>query len=193
MRRGIVVAGIVLLIIGFVLTFVPVVPQTSETVYSDSYAPDYHAHITEYSLTGNIAVAVSWTANASVVILAAALSCQGSGCPNESITQVSGLINQSGTSGSFTLQQPSGGSFIMGIWSTAGNVSASATFKLTTAITEIGALFVIIGVLLLIVGLVLRRKVKAPAATPGPGATSTVATTTPAPPAPPPPGATALR
>jgi uncharacterized membrane protein len=186
-----VVVGLVLLIIGAVLTFVPVAPQPSETVYSDSYEPYYHAHISEFSLTGTIAVSVSWSANATVEILAAALSCQGSDCPTGNITQVSGLVNQTGTSGSFTLYQPSGGSFIMGIWSTSGNVPASATFNLTTAVTQIGVILVIIGILVLIAGVVLRKKrPKAPAAVPPapsqPSSTGTSATA--APPGPPPQG-----
>lgn len=160
MRIGLVVAGVIVIIVGAVLLFVPVVPQASETVQSNSSAPYYLGSISGFSLTGSIPISVSWTSTSSVEVIAAAVSCSGSGCTN--VSQISGTTAESGTSGSFTLNQPDGGSIIMGIASVTGGGTANATFKITTAITTVGSILVIVGILLLIVGLVLKSKRPAP-------------------------------
>ena len=190
MRLGILVAGIVLVIIGAALTFVPVVPQGSQTVRSNSTAPYYAGSISGFSLTGSIPVSVSWTASSDVEIVAVAASCDGAGCSNA--TQISGATLQSGTSGSFTLDQPDGGSIIMGVVSTPGGSSANATFKITTAVTTVGAILAIVGIILVIVGAVVRKGRKAttvaPAPTAWPAPTDGPTTAPPTPPAQDPPG-----
>lgn len=174
MRIGWVVVGIVLLLIGAVLLFVPVVPQANETVSSSSSTPYYAANVTGFSLTGNIPVAVSWSTsgNASVSIIAGACT---SSC--QSLSQVSSLTFQNGTSGSFTLNQPDGGSIVMGV---ASSGSSNVTFKISTALTTVGTILAIVGILLLIVGIVLRKKSKG-SASPAPATPSTESTTTPPP------------
>lgn len=158
MRTGVVIVGVVLAIIGAALLFVPVVPQTSETVQSNSATPFYEGSVAGFSLTGSIPVSVTWTANTTVEMIAAAASCSGTNCANAS--QISGATIQSGTSGSFTLNQPDGGSIFMGIAPTGGG-PANATFKITTALTTVGSVLVIVGILVLIVGAVLKRRTMA--------------------------------
>jgi uncharacterized membrane protein len=181
MRKGLVVVGVVLLIIGVALLFVPLVPQSDETVSSTSDAPFYAASVGGFSLTGTIPIAVSWTSTAATEVVAGA--CGGT-CQNTS--DVTGIVTESGTSGSFTLNQPNGGSIAMGEVDLSGT-AANVTFHITTALSTVGTILLVIGILVLIIGVVTGRK-------PKPMASSTSTSTMPtmdssAPPAgnPPPP------
>jgi hypothetical protein len=164
-RGGLVVVGIVLAIIGAALLFVPVLPQSNETATSSSVAPFYAGSVSGYSLTGSILVAVTWSTNGNTSVNVIAATCSGS-CDN--VSDVSGYTSQNGTSGSFTLSQPNGGSVIMGIVY-SGETPVTVTFKITTTLSTVGTLLVVLGIILLILGLVLRGKSKAPATpTPAP-------------------------
>jgi len=70
---------------------------------------------------------------------------------------VSSLTYENGTSGSFTLNQPNGGSIAMGVLDFGGS-AANVTFKLTTALTTVGSILVPVGILVLIAGIVLKSK-----------------------------------
>lgn len=177
MRLGLVIVGIVLAILGGVLLFVPIVPQTSQTVQSSSDTPPYFlGSISGYSLTGTIAVSVTWTATSTVDVVAGACT---SPCANASSTAgVTDITSQTGTSGSFTLNQPNGGYILMGIFDSSGQAAANATFKITTALSTVGTVLLPVGIILLIVGVVVRKKgSKAPAAS---APTETMETTPPA-------------
>ncbi len=174
MRIGWLVAGVVLLVIGAVMLFVPLVPQGSQTVQASSSAPFYAGNVSGFSLTGNIPVSVSWTATTGVEVVAAACSAQ---CDSGNIASLSDLTIQNGTSGSFTLNQPNGGSIIMGI-ATSSSGGAQATFKVTTALSTVGTILVVVGIVLVIVGVVLRSK-KARAAAVEPSATEQPASVEP--------------
>ncbi len=153
MRIGLVIVGVVLLIVGVALLLVPLVPQTNETVSSSSATPYYVASLSGFSLTGSIPIAVSWTSSGPAVTVIAG-ACSGT-CSNQS--QVTGITSQAGTSGSFTLNQPDGGSILMGEVYT-GSGTANVTFTITTALSTVGTVLVPIGILVLIVGVVLKRK-----------------------------------
>jgi uncharacterized membrane protein len=173
MRIGWVVVGVVVILIGAALLFVPLEPQANQTADSSSSTPYYVASVSGFSLTGSIPIAVSWTTNGSTPVDVVAAACSGT-C--QSISQVSGITSQNGTSGSFALNQPDGGSVLMGVVY-SGHPGVTVTFKITTALTTIGTILVVVGILLLIVGLVLRKKSgAAPAAAP---ATPTSETTNP--------------
>jgi hypothetical protein len=168
MRAGWIVVGVVLLLVGAVLLFVPVIPQTNEVVSSSADIPFYAASVSGYSLTGSVPVAVTWTSSASTTVAAAV--CSGS-CTNTS--QISGVTYQTGTSGSFTLNQPNGGSIVMGEES-SGNGTVSVTFKITSALSTVGSLLVVVGIIALLVGIVAGRKPKpAPGMMAQPGASTT--------------------
>jgi uncharacterized membrane protein len=163
MRIGLVIVGVILLIVGAVLLFVPVVPQSNETVSSSSSTPYYEASVSGYSISGSIPISVTWTSSGPAVEVAAG-ACS-SGCTNPS--QVSSLTFQNGTSGSFTLNQPNGGSIVMGeIYS--GSSAVNVTFKITTALSTVGTILVPVGILILIVGAVLKGKGAKMAAAPAP-------------------------
>ncbi|MCI4355716.1 MAG: hypothetical protein L3K18_01045 [Thermoplasmata archaeon] len=157
---GIVVVGIVLLVIGAVLLFVPLVPQPDQTVKSNSSLPFDLFSVSGFSVTGSIPVAVSWTSNGTVTVVAAAGSseAQYTGASGG----VSGLVTQTGTSGSFSLNQPDGGEVVLGVLSGSafGGSSSNATvaFHVTVAQTTVGSLLLIVGIVILIVGIVLKSK-----------------------------------
>jgi uncharacterized membrane protein len=167
MRIGIVVVGVVLLLIGAVLLFVPVVPQANQTVDTSSQLPFIAFQVSGYSLTGSIPISVSWTSPTAVEVFAAV--CSGT-CSNSSVgSSVSGVTLQSGTSGSFTLNQPNGGTVGIGALNSGGSGSSAptVTFSIKTALSTLGTLLLIVGILLLILGVVLKSK-KAPAMAPAP-------------------------
>jgi uncharacterized membrane protein len=157
MRAGLVVVGIVLAIIGAALLFVPVLPQSNETATSSSSTPYYAGSVSGFSLTGSIVVAVSWSTNGNTSVNVIAATCGGS-CDN--VSDVSGITSQNGTSGSFTLSQPNGGSIIMGV--IYSGEAVTVTFKITTTLSTVGTLLIVLGIILLILGIVLGRKSTAP-------------------------------
>ncbi|MCI4338975.1 MAG: hypothetical protein L3J68_01405 [Thermoplasmata archaeon] len=157
MRAGLVVVGIVLAIIGAALLFVPVLPQSNETATSSSSTPYYAGSVSGFSLTGSIVVAVSWSTGGNTSVNVIAATCGGS-CDNAS--DVSGITSQNGTSGSFTLSQPNGGSIVMGVIY-SGETPVTVTFKITTTLSTVGTLLIVLGIILLILGVVLGRKSKA--------------------------------
>ncbi len=184
MRLGIVVVGVILLILGAVMLFVPLSPQPDQNVPSGSpSAPGSGVAIfsvSGYSLTGNIPVSISWSAPTAIVV--GAVACSGT-CQNPS-PSASGATGQTGTSGTFSLNQPNGGEIELIAFTTAGS-AVTVTFKITTALTTVGSILLILGILLLIVGVVLKSKSRAPAPAAAPAATPPPATTEPptAPPA----------
>lgn len=178
MRVGLIVVGIVLLVVGAVLLFVPVVPQT-ETANSASDTPYYAASVSGFSLTGSIAVSVSWSTNGTVPVNVLAASASGN-C--SSASSISGIVSENGTSGSFTLSQPNGGCIVMGVL--YGGSPVTVTFKITTALSTVGTILIPVGVILLILGAVLGRSPKSAAVPPPMMAPPPV----PPPPGPPPSG-----
>lgn len=176
MKVWLVVLGVVLVAVGGVLLFVPVSSQPSQTVSNSAGLPFYIGQISGYSITGTIPVSVSWTATAAVDVIAAACS---SGCSSGNVTgSVTDLTLQQGTSGSFTLNQPNNGYIVMGVANETGTPPGTqVTFKITTALTEIGLVLIVVGVILLIVGAVIGKKPaplppsapSVPAPTPAPG------------------------
>ncbi|MCI4324745.1 MAG: hypothetical protein L3K00_02510 [Thermoplasmata archaeon] len=160
MRMAIVVVGIVLLVIGAVLMFVPVVDQGSQTVSSTSAVPGEVVSVSGFSLTGSIPVTITWTADSSVEVAAA--TCSGS-CENANVSQVSGVTLQTGTSGTINLNQPDGGEVGVFVVSASGH-AANATFDIKTALTSVGSILIVLGIVLLIVGIVLKAKPKGGAA-----------------------------
>jgi hypothetical protein len=161
-RAGLVVVGIVLAVIGAVLLFVPVVPQGSDSVPSSgTNLPFLTVSVLGFSITGSIPVAVTWTATARVTVVAATCSAK---C-TANFSTISGIVLQSGTSGSFTLNQPNGGEMRFGAVSSSspfvGALNASGspftvTFTLTTALSTVGTVLVVIGSIVLILGAVVK-------------------------------------
>ena len=158
MRIGWVIVGAVIAVTGVALLYVPVIPQASRTLTASPGAPAYFiASAPGASLTGKIPVSVSWTASTTVTVIGGACT---SNCSN--FSNLSDIVLQTGTSGTFTVDQPVGGSIFMGA-NTSDSSTGSVTFKATTAYTTVGSLLVIIGILILVAGLLLRRSRAGPA------------------------------
>ena len=158
MRGGIVIVGIVLIVIGAVLLFVPVAGQGSQTVNSGSSTPFEVISVSGFSITGSIPVSISWTSTGPAEVVAA--SCTASCDTSGGVSALAGVVIQSGTSGSFTIGQPNGGEVVYGVISTGGSSSVNATFSVTTALTTVGSVLLIVGIVILIIGAVLRSKSK---------------------------------
>jgi len=159
MRIGIVIVGIVLLVIGAVLMFVPVAAQSAQNVDTSSSSPYAVLSVSGFSLTGNIPVSVSWTASGTVEVISAACSAS---CDTGNASAISGVTIQTGTSGSFTLNQPDGGEILVGaINPSLSGAGQNVTFNITTALTSVGTILLFVGIVILIVGVVLRGKPKA--------------------------------
>lgn len=148
MRPGLVVVGVVLLVVGAALLFVPLIPQASQTVTYQKTS--YSANLTGYSLTGSVAGSLAWNSNRTIEFLF--VTCPTSTCSSGAFT----LQDQNGTSGTFSFSVPSGGQIVAGILS--GPPGSSATVKLTLTEPTYGSVLLVGGVLVLVVGLGLRRK-----------------------------------
>jgi uncharacterized membrane protein len=158
MRTGIVVVGVVLLVVGAVLLFVPITPQPSQKIASNSSTPVLLFSVSGFSVTGSIPISVSWSSTGPVTVAAA--TCSGT-CQNRAnVSDVSGITLQSGTSGSFTLNQPNGGEVLIAAVNTGGGNATTTTFNVTTALSTVGTILLIVGILLLIVGVVVKAKSK---------------------------------
>jgi uncharacterized membrane protein len=169
MRIGLLVAGIVLIVLGAVLLFVPVVPLQSQTVTSTS--PDIFNVTTAFSPTGNLQLALTWSSATSTTF--AVFTC---GTINLAAHNVSGICRglsiigfQNGTSGSFNFGTKVGSKVFAGIVSQRPG-TASVNVSGTSPI--IATLLIVLGLVLAIVGVALKKKVRA-AAAPAPRTTET--------------------
>lgn len=150
MRVGFVVVGVILVLLGAVLMLVPLITSSSETLHS--FPQYYEANVTGFSITGSIPGTLAWTSNGSITFFlgTCSVALTNDRCPGTNTTQ-----NESGTSGTFNFNVPSGGVVFAGFYSAS---AATASIAVKLAQTTIAVLLLIVGVLLLIVGLVLRRK-----------------------------------
>jgi uncharacterized membrane protein len=173
MRLGFVIVGVILLIIGAAISFVPVVGQGSNNLTANN---PYTANATGFSITGSIPASVTWTSSGSVDFIVGT-------CSNTSPTCSGGTTHEwwqnDSTGGTIAFSIPTGGQVIFGILTTNATTTGSAT--LTLAETSIGLILIIVGILLLIVGLVLKSK-KQKAALAAAAEPSTPPATPPSPP-----------
>ena len=160
MRAVSVVLGIVLLMAGAVLLFVPVVPQGShnETIALDSANGGWYQlteNISGFSITGGIPVSVSWTSSGEVYLDAA-------GCSHycDNVSQVANYMQvEGGLSGSISLTQPNGGSiFLAWAQQTDPPTSVNFTYSITTGLTVVGPALLIAGSISLILGVAMRSQ-----------------------------------
>jgi uncharacterized membrane protein len=166
-----VIVGALLLAAGAAFLFIPVVPQANQTVTANSEEPYSEVSVGGISLMGVTPVQVSWTVGSPVDIAAAACS---SSCAASDVGALSGLTVQSGRSGSFTLEQPNGGSIVLAVTASQTGGPVNVTFRLTAALSTVGSGLLIAGALLLILGVVFRSTRRA---SPIPAAASPVENT----------------
>lgn len=156
MRIVIVVVGIVLIILGAVLAFVPLATAASQEVTSS--AP-YVANITAaFSITGTVPLTISWTSGSTTSMILGACDKVNSGASNISGSCTNAQITtQTGTSGSWNVNVKPGGAIVAGCF-TSG---CTANITVKEGQTVIGDILLILGIVVLIVGVVLKSKPKA--------------------------------
>ncbi|HTT34333.1 MAG TPA: hypothetical protein VLX64_00080 [Thermoplasmata archaeon] len=171
MRAGIVVIGLVFAILGAVLAFYPVL-QTASTTLTPTEPYEAWNVTAGLSITGTIPITVDWSSSTSVTVIAGTCdSVTGSGITSACTNPHNS--SETGTSGSFSLTPKSGGAVLVAI-EIPTTASVSVTVK--EAQTTVGDALLILGVLLFLIGLVMRRRGRArpaplkPAPTSGPAA-----------------------
>jgi uncharacterized membrane protein len=159
MRASLLIVGAILVVIGLVLAFVPLIQSISQDTVAntttESVFQGYAWNITGFAITGSIPITISWTASGPVKT--ELVICSGGGfngyfyCAGTP----SWPSNQSGTSGTASFSAPSGSSLLFAMYSqnaTTGHVNGEL------AESTIGLIIVIVGIILLIVGVVLKGK-----------------------------------
>jgi hypothetical protein len=183
MRTGTVIVGVVLILIGAVLMFYPLVPSSStfqSTYYlscgssSAGACLNYTVFDASPALFGGTMAKLSWTSSSAIEFLA--LTCSGQVTTSDISHDTAAQLNSAcgtnqtvssggspSTSGSYTFTIPSSGTLIFAAGSiTTPGPSVSVTLTYTEPLA--GAALLIIGVIVLIVGAV--RKSAKPKPTP---------------------------
>ena len=162
--------GVIVTILGAILSFVPLAPQPAGSLHTDSSLAFYAFRAGGLSVTGAIPTTVSWSASESVQIVAytePGPECTMSGYsgPSGSGYDVPGATaaTDSGTSGSFTFEQPESGCMVLALNLPAGSGPVNVTYHVTTAETTFGTPLLLVGIVLVIAGVVLRKNEKGPA------------------------------
>ncbi|MGC2288902.1 MAG: hypothetical protein WA688_03485 [Thermoplasmata archaeon] len=170
MNRVITIVGAALVVTGLVFSFVPLIDGPSKILTPSQPIVAYNA-TTALSLSTDWTIGLSWTSNQEVSLLVVvchtvnltASSLQAV-CPGASLT----VLN--GTTGTGTFSVPIGGTIFVGIVSNA-TPGLRVDVQLKPTLILIGAILVIGGAGVTVVGLLPRRKARPPPpAPPGPTA-----------------------
>ena len=163
-RKGILVVGLVLLLIGAVLLFDPLEPQslpvnTAQSMKQTVSGAQVNSPLYSHSFD------ISWTSNVSGEMTYKV--CNGIWTPSSSVS-CSVNSTQSGTSGKISLSVPNGQYVLLFFTSSATqNPSVSVTTK--TTIPTGGVILAVLGLLLVIAGAIRKSSPKPAADTLGPG------------------------
>ncbi len=163
MRGGVVAIGIVLLVIGAVLAFVPLIQAASQDV-SESSPAAYNISAL-FSITGTVPLSISYTSSQTVDILVGtcdSVTYSPSGQPQCSNPSIS---SQNASGGTFNVNVKPGGAVVIGL---LGPGTATVTVK--EGQTTAGDILLILGIVLVLVGLVLRGRARPVSPTPPPSA-----------------------
>ena len=135
MRRGLLVGGILLLLIGVVLVVLPLLNSASVTI------PHYNGDIqVTPSILGSGTMSLKWSGGSASTFVAV-FACDSSGCS----TANAPIANSSGASGTLTASVKGGTTYAITEFGSAPTVDATISFSGLTA-TQIG------GIALLVVG-----------------------------------------
>ncbi len=158
MRAGVVALGVVLLVIGAVLAFVPLIQAASQDV--SEVSPAGYNISALFSITGTVPLSISYTSSQTVDIMVETCdsltnSPSGYSCSNPNNS------SQNASSGTFNVNVKPGGAVLIGV---LGPGTASVTVK--EGQTTAGDILLILGIVLVLVGLVLRGRARPVAPTP---------------------------
>ncbi len=194
MRTGLVVVGLILLILGAVLLFIPILPgntnfsavSPTQCVSQATCQVSYNIYEASPSLLGGTSAKFTWSSPSTIFFHAVTCTNAVSGSQLSSATTTAQfnaacgtsnvIANTTGTGGTYTFTIPSGGSFVFfGI--SAGTSSVTGSSTLTATEPLLGLVILVVGLLLLIVGAATTSKKKKaarsappqPWGAPGPG------------------------
>jgi uncharacterized membrane protein len=168
-RAGFLIAGAIVIVLGLVLAFVPLLPAVSQSIPANTprstALQGYEWNITGFSFTGKFALSLSWTSNQAVRTLIEVCSnggfngyfvCVGGGTP-------SWPGNGSGTSGSDSFSVVTNTTVLIAMYGANGSQGYVTGHA---ADSNVGLILLVVGIILLILGIVLKRKKKAEAVPP---------------------------
>ena len=164
-NRVITIVGAALVVVGLVISFVPIFDGPSQVLTPSQPTAAFNA-TTSISLTRDWTIGLDWSSNLPVSLLV--VVCQSINhtasslqkiCPGASLT----VLN--GTSGSGTFSVPLGGTLLVGIVSTPTH-GLRVNVLLKPTLVLLGTIFVIGGAGVTVVGLLPRRKARPPAPAP---------------------------
>ncbi len=178
MRTGMLVAGIVVLIIGVVLWYVPVEPVTSSLTVPTGAGDTLSANPPLAVLSSQLTYSASWTSSSSITVNVYDCGTDSS-CSNA--IHSGAIATGTGSSGSLSWTGPKGDYYLI-VPSSTATVTAGATEPLAGGI--VGVILLVVGLLLAIIGAV--RRPATPKAAPAPAAAPPSAAPASAPPAAPP-------
>jgi hypothetical protein len=169
MNRITTIIGVGLVVLGLVLSFVPLFEGPSQELTPSRSVAVFNATAV-ISLSPDLTVDLSWTSNEAVsllVVVCHSINLSASSlqtvCPGASLT----VLN--GTTGSGSFSVPVGGNLLVGLISNPGP-GARVEVQLKPTLALAGAILVLGGAGVTIVGLLPRRKKPpAPAPDPAPG------------------------
>lgn len=179
--RFVVIIGVALLLSFVVFQFVPLASQPVNPISASGSTPFEIFSVGGFSISGSIPVLISWSASSPVTFVAA--TCPNA-CRNVNVNELKGITELSGTSGSFTLEQPNGGGIVLVALNQYGG-SPVVSLSVFTGLATEAAVCLFVGIAVCILGVVWRpkgRPVRAPESFPAPLSPETA----PAPPTPPP-------
>jgi hypothetical protein len=172
-RVVVLIVGLILLILGAVLMFVPLLSDTASVTAVDpsdcTTGPDcsiaYNVYSASPSVTGGTSARLSWSSPIPATFTAVTCTNAVTGQP-ENLTPSElgrvchGLVtvaNTTGTSGSSTFSIPSDGS-LMYFATTSGSAEPTVHATLTATEPLLGLVALLVGVLFTILGVVLRSR-----------------------------------
>ena len=172
MRAGLVVVGVILLILGAVFWFVPLIPSSdnfSASTSDCSTAPNCTFAYNIYTASPLIPTYAKLTWSSPEVVTFVAVTCTKSVTSDQldsanTSAEVqaacgtnSTVGNTTGTSGSYSFTIPAGGSLVF-LAVTGSSTPPTVTSTLTGTEPFLGLILLILGILLLILGVALKSK-----------------------------------
>lgn len=162
MRGGVVAVGLILLIVGFILAYVPIPGQTVPSTSTSNTSPGAILSVSSppfLFFTSTLPFSLSWTATAALTVYVYACG-SDSTCASVTPNSTTPVVTGSGASGSVSFTAQKGQYYE--IYGKSSAATWTATYSATYAVPFIGGslgfFLLILGIVILIVGLVVKKK-----------------------------------
>jgi uncharacterized membrane protein/ribosomal protein L40E len=169
MRRGLVVVGIVLLLLGVVAAVVPMVVPANTSI-----PPANSAQILTLNIIGSGTVTITWS-GADSGTMVSVYQCSSSDC-----SSTSQIASGSGSSGALSFSASGGTTYAINEVGTSSSVAATLAVVGVTPLVLIGIILVVVGLVLLVFGWRTTAKPRSAASTRPVGAQEGLWSTAPA-------------